>query len=115
VILQFFNGLSGNLQVTFEEGTAAAWLYDLLKPHVTRLVVCNPRRNALLKVGNKDDRIDARKLSELLRGNQLHPVYHGEHGLRAVGRETRKLPAVAEVFFLDFFLYSLGHPCGVVV
>ncbi len=26
--------------------TAAAWLYDLLKPHVARLVVCNPRRNA---------------------------------------------------------------------
>jgi transposase len=80
VILQFLNGLSGDLHVTFEEGTAAAWLYDLLKPHVARLVVCNPRRNALLKVGNKSDRIDARKLAELLRGNQLQPVYHGEHG-----------------------------------
>ena len=76
VILQFFEGLRGDLQVTFEEGTAAAWLYDLLKPRVSRLVVCNPRRNALLKVGNKDDRIDARKLSELLRGGQLLPVYH---------------------------------------
>jgi hypothetical protein len=29
-----------------------------------------------LKDGNKSDRIDARKLAELLRGNQLHPVYH---------------------------------------
>src|SRR5229473_1738905 len=76
MILQFIEGLRGDLHVTFEEGTAAAWLYDLLKPHVARLVVCNPRRNALLKVGNKSDRIDARKLSELLRGNQLHPVYH---------------------------------------
>ena len=35
-ILQFFQGLSGNLHVTFEEGTWAAWLYDLLKPHVTK-------------------------------------------------------------------------------
>ena len=52
-ILQFFQGLSGNLQATFEEGTWAAWLYDLLKPHVTELVVCNPRRNALLKEGTK--------------------------------------------------------------
>src|SRR5712671_3632897 len=84
MILQFIEGLRGDLHVTFEEGTAAAWLYDLLKPHVARLVVCNPRRNALLKVGNKSDRIDARKLSELLRGNQLHPVYHGEHGLRTL-------------------------------
>src|SRR5258708_7699301 len=51
MILQFIEGLRGDLHVTFEEGTAAAWLYDLLKPHVARLVVCNPRRNALLKVG----------------------------------------------------------------
>ena len=51
VILQFVEGLRGDLHVTFEEGTAAAWLYDLLKPHVTRLVVCNPRRNALLLPG----------------------------------------------------------------
>src|SRR5215469_13265366 len=49
-----------------EEGTWAVWLYDLLKPHLTRVVVCGPRKNALLKAGNKNDQIDARKLSELL-------------------------------------------------
>ena len=81
-ILQFFAGLRGTLLVTFEEGTCAAWLYDLLKPHVDKLVVCNPRKNALLKDGNKSDRIDARKLANLLRGNQLKPVYHGESGVR---------------------------------
>jgi hypothetical protein len=30
----------------------AAWLYDLLNPHVTKLVVYDPRKNALLKEGN---------------------------------------------------------------
>ena len=75
-ILQFFAGLRGTLSVTFEEGTCAAWLYDLLKPRVDKLVVCNPRKNALLKDGNRSDRIDARKLAELLGGNQLKPVYH---------------------------------------
>jgi hypothetical protein len=55
-------------------------LHDLLKPHVRHLVVCNPRKNALLKDGSKSDRIDARKLAELLRGNQLKPVYQGQHG-----------------------------------
>ncbi len=30
-ILQFIHGLRGDLQVTFEEGTWAAWLYDLLE------------------------------------------------------------------------------------
>src|SRR5215813_45597 len=70
-----------------EEGTSAAWLYDLLKPHVARLLVCNPRKNALLKQGNKSDRIGARKLAELLRGNYLKSVYHGETG----GRTLREL------------------------
>jgi len=45
-ILQFIQGLHGDVHVTFEEGTWAAWLYDLLKPHVTKVVVCNPRKNA---------------------------------------------------------------------
>ena len=48
-ILDFLKGLRGSLHVTLEEGTWAAWLYDLIKPHVTELVVCNPRRNALLR------------------------------------------------------------------
>lgn len=89
MILQFVDGLRGDLHVTFEEGTWAAWLYDLLRPRVTRIVVCNPRRNALLKDGNKSDRIDAQKLAELLYLNKLKPVYHGEHGLRAVKELAR--------------------------
>jgi hypothetical protein len=48
------------------------------------VVVCNPRKNALLKDGSKSDRIDARKLAELLRGNYLKSVYHGEQGLRTL-------------------------------
>src|ERR1022692_3237549 len=54
-ILQFVQGLRGDLHVTLEEGTWSAWLYDLLKPHVTELVVCDPRKNALLKEGNKSE------------------------------------------------------------
>src|SRR6266566_2931206 len=62
-LLEFFAGLRGSLFVTFEEGTWAAWLYDLLKPHVTEVLVCNPRKIPLLKQGNKSDKIDARKPS----------------------------------------------------
>src|SRR5215469_14088867 len=65
-ILEFLKGLRGELHLTFEEGTWASWLYDLLKPHVKRIVVCNLRRNALLKEGSKSDRVDVRKLAELL-------------------------------------------------
>jgi len=83
-ILEFIQGLRGTLSLTFEEGTSAAWLHDLLKPHISRLVVCDPRKASLLKDGNKSDRMDARKLAEMLRNNQLNPVYHGEHGIRTL-------------------------------
>jgi transposase len=88
-ILELVGGLRGDVQVTFEEGTWAAWLYDLLRPRVTKVVVCDPRRNALLKEGNKSDRIDARKLVELLYLNKLQPVYHGEHGARTLKELVR--------------------------
>jgi hypothetical protein len=55
-------------------------LYDVIKPRVSEVVVRNPRKNAL-KDGSKSDRIDARRLAELLCGNHLKPVYHGVHGL----------------------------------
>jgi transposase len=58
-ILECIRGIRGNLWVAFEEGTSAAWLYDLLKPHVAQVIVCDPRKNALLKTGNKNDRVDA--------------------------------------------------------
>jgi hypothetical protein len=77
------------LHVIFEEGTWSAWLHDLLKPHVARVVVSDPRKNALLKDGSKNDRIDARKLSELLYLNKFNPVYHGEHGLRTLKELAR--------------------------
>ena len=32
MILQFFDGLRGDLQVTFEEGTSAAWLFTIPIP-----------------------------------------------------------------------------------
>src|SRR6202161_4935792 len=66
-ILQLLHGLSGSLHVTFEEGTCAAWLHDLLQPHVTKVVVCDPSKNALLEAGNENDRFNSRKLADLLR------------------------------------------------
>ena len=93
-VIQFLRGVRGSLHVTLEEGTWAAWLHDLLLPHVTRVVVCDPRRNALLKAGNHNDRVDARKLAELLYLNELNPVYHGEHGLRTLRELGRSYIAI---------------------
>ena len=88
-ILQFIHGLRGSLHVTFEEGTWAAWLYDLLKPHASEVLVCDPRKYRLRKVGNKNDRNDARELAELLFRNKIKTVYHGEHGLRTLKELAR--------------------------
>ena len=95
-ILDFLHGLRGTLHVTFEEGTHSAWLYDLLVRRVTKLVVCNPRKNALLKAGNKSDTVDARKLAELLRAGLLSPVYHGQNSTAAVKHLGRSYAALTE-------------------
>lgn len=84
VLIDFLQGVRGRLQVTLEEGRYSAWLATLLSPHVERLLVCNRRQNALLKQGNKDDRIDARKLAELLGLGALRAVYHGGENLRTL-------------------------------
>lgn len=95
-LLDFLQGLRGELHVTLEEGTWAAWLYEVLQPHVREVVVCNPRRNALLKEGSKNDRVDARKLSELLRGGLLRAVYHGENGVRTLRELARSYEVVSK-------------------
>jgi transposase len=95
-IVDFLHGLRGTLHVTFEEGTHSAWLYDLLVRRVAHLVVCNPRKNALLKAGNKSDAIDARKLAELLRAGMLSPVYHGQNSTAAVKHLGRSYAALTE-------------------
>jgi Transposase/Transposase IS116/IS110/IS902 family len=50
----------------------------------------------LLKDENQSDRIDARKLTELLRGNQLKPVYHGETGVRMLRELSRSYLAIVK-------------------
>ena len=116
-LLQFIRGLGGDVSVTFEEGTWAAWLYDLLKPYVKKIVVCDPRHTALLKEGSKSDRIDARKLSELLRANLLRPVYHGEKGLRMLKELTRAYLTISQDLTrvmnrVKAIYRSWGIPCG---
>jgi transposase len=115
IILDFIHGLRGELQVTFEEGTWATWLYDLLKPHVTKLVVCDPRKNS--RQGNKNDRIDARELSDRLYMNKLSSVYHGGAGVRTLKELARSYLTIskdlARVMTRVKAIYrSWGIPCA---
>ena len=116
-LLDFLHGLRGELHVTLEEGTWAAWLYDVLKPHVQEIVVCNPRRNSYLKEGSKSDKVDARKLAELLRSGMLRAVYHGENGLRTLRELARSYLTVSKdlsrvMSRLKALYRSWGIPCS---
>src|SRR6202047_5434972 len=116
-LLQFLQGLRGELHVTLEEGTWAGWLYDVLQPHVQKIVVCNPRRNALLKEGSKSDKVDARKLAELLRTGMLRAVYHGENGLRTLRELARSYLTISKdqrrvMSRLKALYRSWGIPCA---
>ena len=95
-LLDFVGGLRGSVHLTFEEGTHSAWLHDLLAARVARVVVCDPRQNALLKAGNKSDQIDARKLAELLRADLLSPVYHGQSSTVTLKHLSRGYAALTE-------------------
>ena len=95
-VLDLLQGLRGVLHLSFEEGTYSAWLYDVVVRQVARVVVCNPRKNALLKSGNKSDQIDARKLAELLRAGLLSPVYHGEQSTRTLQQLVASYSALTE-------------------
>lgn len=83
----FLKGLEGRVHVAFEEGTQAQWLFDLVRPLVEEVVVCDPRR--IVTKGNKADRIDAARISELLRLGALTPVFHRNSGTRTLKELVR--------------------------
>src|SRR5437763_111487 len=92
----FLRGLRGRLWLTFEEGNWAAWLTQVLTPQVEKLIVCNPRRNASLKQGNKSDPLDARELAHLLQANLLKPVYHEADGAPTLQELARAIRLVID-------------------
>src|ERR1044071_8289784 len=73
-IRDFLRGLSGRVHLTFEEGTLSQWLFDLARPLVNELLVCNARHSS--SVSNKSDKVDALRLAQYLRAGLLKAVYH---------------------------------------
>jgi transposase len=93
-VVEFFRGMRGTIQVAFEEGTQAQWLYDLLTPVVDRVVVCDRRGERWQ--GNKGDRVDAAVLADRLRRGELRPVYHGSVERATLQELTRAYTTLVE-------------------
>src|SRR5260370_2665325 len=86
-----------------------------MKPHVTKVVVCDPRKNR--RQGNKNDQIDARELAERLYMNKLSSVYHGGAGVRTLKELARSYLTIskdlARVMSRVKAIYrSWGIPCA---
>jgi transposase len=86
-LTQFLRSLRGSVHLTFEEGTQAQWLYELLAPLVQQVIVCDRRGDRC--AGNKGDFLDADYLSEQLRRGALRAVYHG-NGARVTLKELTR-------------------------
>jgi transposase len=94
VLVDFFRGMRGSVHVTFEEGTQAQWLHDLLVDRVDRVLVCDRRGEKRQR--RKDDQADADELSELLRRGALRAVYHGSPRRSTLRELTRTYQNVVE-------------------
>jgi len=93
-IRALLRGLGGRVKVAFEEGTQAQWLYEVTRPLVDEVIVCDPRRIATK--GKKDDQTDAERICELLRLNALTRVFHQEAGNRRLKELVRCYEALVD-------------------
>lgn len=75
LLVNYLRSIKGKKYLTFEECELSNWLYEILAKEVDEILVCNPVYNRDYK-SKKTDKIDARKLAKLLRGNFLTPVFH---------------------------------------
>lgn len=75
LLINYIRSIDGRKKLTFEECELSHWLYEILKDEVDEILVCNPVANRDYKRA-KTDKLDARRLANLLRGGFLVPVYH---------------------------------------
>jgi transposase len=75
LIIDYMQSISGTKKIVLEESDLSHWLFALLKDEAEEVIVCNPIESARYKQ-KKTDKLDARDLAELLRGNFVKSVYH---------------------------------------
>ena len=87
--------------MVLEEGPRADWAMRVIRPYVSEVIACDPRRNRLIsRDGDKTDVLDAGKLAELYRLGSLRVVHHPERqsmmdlrGCRMAGGSSTEWPS----------------------
>lgn len=76
-LVAFMQSVEGEAVVLMEECDLAFWARRVILPYAERVDVADPKRNAWIhKDAVKNDRVDARKLSEIAWMGRYHAVYH---------------------------------------
>jgi len=87
-LIRAFEDIKGEVHVHLEAGELAAWVRRVLKGRVARIVVGHPKSSAwIAKDPLKRDRLDAFKLADLLRMDQVHEVYYADEDHRTVFKQ----------------------------
>lgn len=90
-LVEFVRTVPGTKHLCFEEGNHAAWLHELLAPHVEEIVVAHVRESR----GPKSDQRDAFGLAEMLRiGAVKTRVYKGQGEFALLGELARAYTVV---------------------
>ncbi len=93
-VVRLIRSAGARVHVAFEEGTQAQWLHDVVTPHAERVIVCNTRGES--EGGNRNDRLDADRLSERLRLGSLKSVFHGGQHLLTLKELVRNYNNLVE-------------------
>ena len=89
-LVEYFRQLPGQVQVCIEETEWAAWIWEILSPHVSEMVVVQGERR---KGASKSDALDAQVLADRLRTGRIDkPVFKAP-------REFARLRELARVYW----------------
>jgi transposase len=89
-LIHAFGALKGEVHVHLEASELASWIRTVLRGRVARILVSNPKDNAwIAKDPRKRDRVDARKLAELLRTGlaDKHEVFYSDDADRLLFKQ----------------------------
>ena len=87
-LIRAFEEMKGEIHVHLEAGELAVWVRRVIKGLVARVVVGHPKSSAwIAKDPLKRDRLDAFKLADLLRMDQVHEVYYPDDDHRSVFKQ----------------------------